>query len=68
MDTFKTNVQSGRIKTARELISQKIWNHRCYRQGMLVYLLRGLLVDSSSLIIYERSRNMIESMFGKQHH
>lgn len=57
MDTFKTNVQSGKGSTVQEMISNKFWKQRSFRQGFGVVLLRGLIVDSTNLIVYERSRN-----------
>jgi hypothetical protein len=56
-DAIKTNMQSGKFNKLGELIRSKFWKGRNFKQGLLVSLLRGLLVDSSNLLVYERSRN-----------
>lgn len=65
IDTFKTNVQSGKGSTVREMIVNKFWKQRSYKQGMVVALLRGLIVDSTNLIVYERSRNFAEQCLNR---
>lgn len=59
LDTMKTNVQSGKGVTVREMIANKFWRQKSYKQGMGIVLLRGLVVDSTNLIVYERSRNFV---------
>lgn len=60
-DTFKTNVQSG-ASTVKNLIKNKFWKQKSYKQGMIICLLRGLIVDSTNLTVYQRSRNFLNKL------
>ena len=59
-DTFKTNIQSGRYKSIREMLASKFWQDRSVKQGAVVLLLKGLVADSVNLIVYENVRNAVE--------
>ncbi len=50
-DTFKTNVQSGKA-SVRSMIENKFWRQKSYKQGMVISVMRGLMVDSTNLIVY----------------
>jgi hypothetical protein len=56
-DTMKTNIQSGKGTSVREMIANKFWRQKSYKQGMAIVFLRGMIADSTNLIVYERSRN-----------
>lgn len=64
-DTFKTNVQSGRYKTVSSMIKSKFWQEKAVKQGAAILLMRGLVADSISLIVYENARNMVEKAVRK---
>lgn len=39
------------------MIAKKFWRQKSYKQGMAIVFLRGMIADSTNLIVYERSRN-----------
>jgi hypothetical protein len=67
-DTFKTNLQSGKGITVREMIANKFWKQRSYKQGMVICLMRGLVVDSTNLTVYERTKNFATKLLRKEKH
>lgn len=64
-DTFKTNLQSGKDITVKQMIANKFWKQKSYKQGMLICLMRGLIVDSTNLTVYERAKNFSMKLFKK---
>jgi hypothetical protein len=34
------------------MIANKFWQQKSYKQGMLICLMRGLIVDSTNLTVY----------------
>ena len=61
-DTFKTNIQSGKCSDIKSMIAAKCWRQKCYKQGMMVSLMRGLIADSTNLIMYENARNFVDKL------
>lgn len=61
-DTIKTNVQSGKA-TLKSLIKDKFWRQKSYKQGMVICVFRGLIVDSTNLTVYERVKNFMVRLF-----
>lgn len=61
-DTMKTNVQSGK-STVKSLIENKFWKQKSYKQGMGICVMRGLIVDSTNLTVYERVKNLLLKVF-----
>lgn len=59
-DTFKTNIQSGKYKSIGSMIASKFWLEKSVKQGIAILLMRGLVADSVSLIVYENARNYVE--------
>ena len=39
------------------MIANKFWQQKSYKQGMMICLMRGLIVDSTNLTVYERVKN-----------
>jgi hypothetical protein len=39
------------------MIANKFWQQKSYKKGMLICLMRGLIVDSTNLTVYERVKN-----------
>jgi hypothetical protein len=60
-------VQSGRA-TVKSLIENKFWQQKSYKQGMVICVMRGLIVDSTNLTVYERTKNLMTSIFKKEVH
>ena len=59
---MKTNVQSGKA-TVKSLIENKFWKQKSYKQGMIICVMRGLIVDSTNLTMYERVKNLLLKAF-----
>jgi hypothetical protein len=59
---MKTNVQSGKA-TVKSLIENKFWKQKSYKQGMIICVMRGLIVDSTNLTMYERVKNLLLKVF-----
>lgn len=57
LDTYKTHLQSGKELTIRQFLKSKFWRQKSYIQGMGIVTLRGLIVDCTNFVVYERSRN-----------
>jgi hypothetical protein len=66
-DTMKTNVQSGK-STVKSLFENKFWKQKSYKQGMVICVMRGLIVDSTNLTVYERVKNILIGCFSKEIH
>jgi hypothetical protein len=64
-DTMKTNVQSGK-STVKSLFENKFWKQKSYKQGMVICVMRGLIVDSTNLTVYERVKNILIGCFSKE--
>ncbi len=48
------------------MIANKFWKQKSYKQGMIICLLRGLVVDSTNLLVYERAKNMATKLWKKE--
>lgn len=51
IDVIKTNLATGK-STVSNLIRDKFWQGRNFRMGMGLSLVRGVLADSSCLVVY----------------
>lgn len=67
IDTIKTNVQSGKA-TLKSLIKDRFWSQKSYKQGMVICVCRGIVVDGTNLTVYERLKNSMARMFQSHHH
>lgn len=47
------------------MIGNKFWKQKSYKQGMVISLMRGLIVDSTNLTVYERAKNFATKLFRK---
>ncbi len=55
LDTIKTNVQSG-SSTWREMIGNRFWGTRNYRNGMKLTLFGSFAAEATNFTVYENVR------------
>lgn len=58
VDTIKTNIQS-RKKTFSEMIKNKFWNTKNFRNGLKISLARSFIVDATNFTVYENARQAL---------